>query len=340
MISPCCLVADCFEGGPTIHSLSYSVHQYSTTNTAANTTMTCSGTPGRSPHGHHHRDRERDRERERERISVDLLSESTMKREIDSEDVPLREVDDLKVIEERTEKSSTKQTAKSNSGQSTASTRLMSAEAICRRKYCSDDEWSTDNGFGYGRVLWTEWSRMSRNRFCFGGRLMIGSDFKFFILTNVLILTVTVLMGYAVLPRLPMFGVNRNAISSKMWFIGLAVLLSMTLYSLHRAAFTDPGYLPRGNEPTPPRHQQLKPNGSKFCGTCKIWRPSRAKHCRCSVSIHFPVFWVMFCDFNQNSKIWKISKFLWVSLCRELTQDAMLTMPWSKMERCLNFKCF
>eukprot|EP00483_Globobulimina_turgida_P002224 UN02226 len=49
---------------------------------------------------------------------------------------------------------------------------------------------------------------------------------------------------------------------------------------MYRASFTEPGYLPRGNESTPLPHKQLQPNGSKFCETCKIWRPPRAKHCR------------------------------------------------------------
>lgn len=54
--------------------------------------------------------------------------------------------------------------------------------------------------------------------------------------------------------------------------------------TLYLASFTDPGYLPRGSLPTPPPHQQIKTHNnviiSKFCETCRIWRPARAKHCR------------------------------------------------------------
>merc|ERR1712190_229675 len=86
----------------------------------------------------------------------------------------------------------------------------------------------------------------------------------------------------------------------------MVILFCFVVYNLYRAAFTDPGYLPRGNEPVPPRHQQLKPNGSKFCGTCKIWRPSRAKHCRyCNCCVrkfdhHCP--WVGTCVGERNYK--------------------------------------
>ena len=280
-----------FEGGTAIHSVSYSAYQYSTTNTTANTTPATPSTNQRGPtqYGHHGH----------------TLPPLSVPADVLSEDVPLRQTrhrhhriiteqghphphpEELTLIEERTEKSSTKQTVASNTisavnSRTTASTRLMNDERMKRRKYTSGDQSAADEGHGYGRVLWTEWSRMSRNRFCCGGRLMMGSDFKFFIGTNVLILAPTVLLCIHVLPRIDVLDDDGDGGTlSNLWWIGMAVLLLSTLYALHCAAFTDPGYLPRGKEPDPPPHQQLKPNGSKFCGTCKIWRPPRAKHCRC-----------------------------------------------------------
>ena len=92
---------------------------------------------------------------------------------------------------------------------------------------------------------------------------MMGSDFKFFIGTNTLILAPTVLLCIHVLPRINVLdddgdGDVDGGTLSDLWWIGMAVLLLSTLYALHRAAFTDPGYLPRGKEPDPPPHQQLE----------------------------------------------------------------------------------
>merc|ERR1719464_1552622 len=68
------------------------------------------------------------------------------------------------------------------------------------------------------------------------------------------------------------------------------VLLGAALVSLFRAAFTEPGIIPRqdpkrayaGRGPPPQRLEQIV-NGVKvslrWCSTCEIYRPPRSKHC-------------------------------------------------------------
>eukprot|EP00484_Ammonia_sp_Unknown_P025715 CAMPEP_0197033742 /NCGR_PEP_ID=MMETSP1384-20130603/12066_1 /TAXON_ID=29189 /ORGANISM="Ammonia sp." /LENGTH=648 /DNA_ID=CAMNT_0042463591 /DNA_START=116 /DNA_END=2062 /DNA_ORIENTATION=+ len=223
----------------------------------------------------------------------------------------------LNDIEEKTERSTTSQTQTQTI--TTSSTRLMHSGQYAGkhkkdpRKYTAGNDPTFDNGFGYKMVTWSEWSKMSRNRFCCNGHIMFGTDFRYFIGTNILICTPTVLSWLYVLPYLefdaqPHYNRLYLILCALSYFLWLA-----TMCSLYRASFTDPGYLPRGNEETPPPHQQLKPNGSKFCETCKIWRPPRAKHCRyCNCCVrkfdhHCP--WVGTCVGERNYQYFSLFVF-------------------------------
>eukprot|EP00483_Globobulimina_turgida_P002774 UN02779 len=157
-------------------------------------------------------------------------------------------------------------------------------------------------------VTWRKWEKISKNRFCCSGRVMRGTYFKFFVCTNILLLAPSILQWQYIFPIL---------YTKSHFFILFCVISCLlficVLYSLYMASFTDPGYLPRGNESTPPSHQQLKPNGSKFCETCKIWRPPRAKHCRfCNCCVrkfdhHCP--WVGTCIGQRNYKYFSLFLF-------------------------------
>lgn len=59
------------------------------------------------------------------------------------------------------------------------------------------------------------------------------------------------------------------------------LLLAVVLYFLMMTTFGDPGFIPRGevDPQNEPEANAISPDGLKWCRTCKIWRPPRAKHC-------------------------------------------------------------
>ena len=139
-------------------------------------------------------------------------------------------------------------------------------------------------------VSYRTWERMGRNAFLFSGKVMIGTDITFFFFTNLLFIITTILYFVYIASEL-------DAVVSV-----LAVLLIIfCLYYLHRAAWTDPGFIPRGNELAPTdQKEMIRSDGSKFCDTCLIWRPPRAKHCRfCDACVrkfdHHCPWYVLFC---------------------------------------------
>ena len=128
-----------------------------------------------------------------------------------------------------------------------------------------------DDGRGHNLMTWRQWQAISKNRFCCNGRIMFGTDFKYFVLTNLFILTPSILNWLFILVHVKSVYVH---------WCGY-ILFTLCLCTLYLSAFIDPGYLPRGNVSTPCSQQKLiKQNGSKYCSTCRIWRPPRAKHCR------------------------------------------------------------
>lgn len=81
-----------------------------------------------------------------------------------------------------------------------------------------------------------------------------------------------------------------------------SVLLALSLFFLLRCALTDPGVIPRCPAPPPdvlpaPPAHQLDFDGSdlKYCDTCHLFRPPRAKHCRfddnCCLQFDHFCFW-------------------------------------------------
>ena len=158
------------------------------------------------------------------------------------------------------------------------------------------------DGAGHQIVTWQEWKRISRNKFCFNGSVMIGVDSHIFIVTNIMLVIPSLLYFIETSPYL----LNNGDIFGYFNTIISIILFIIVIVYLYRTSLTDPGYLPRGNESVPLPHKQLQPNGAKFCETCKIWRPPRAKHCKyCNACVrrfdhHCP--WLGTCIGHRNYK--------------------------------------
>jgi len=152
------------------------------------------------------------------------------------------------------------------------------------------------------KISYKEWEEQAPTfSFHCGGRIMCGIDIRFFFLTNGLVGIPTALFFILVAPYLH---------EPLLRYIVLGItgfLYLLALHFLFKAAFTDPGFIPRGNEPQPKnRENYTRPNGQKFCETCRIWRPPRAKHCRyCNACVrkldhHCP--WIGTCVGERNYK--------------------------------------
>uniref|UniRef100_A0A6A7G8Q1 Palmitoyltransferase n=1 Tax=Hirondellea gigas TaxID=1518452 RepID=A0A6A7G8Q1_9CRUS len=116
---------------------------------------------------------------------------------------------------------------------------------------------------------WKQWP--GNNIFLCHGRIMLGSDVSFLGVTVVLLTGPFVIfilfVGFEIHYSLAIVG---------------AVLFAICLVFLTQAALTDPGILPRSNIPRPDPHQphQITARGFRYCSTCKLYRPPRAKHCK------------------------------------------------------------
>ena len=121
-----------------------------------------------------------------------------------------------------------------------------------------------------------EWE--GNNLFLFNGRVMLGSDWRTTLYTTSLVVGPTLAYLADVAPRVREgFGVA----------LALPAVVGMlaTLAFLWRAATMDPGIIPRNTSGVVPPHplgeaQGAEGGGSfRFCETCNVWRPPRAKHC-------------------------------------------------------------
>jgi len=150
-----------------------------------------------------------------------------------------------------------------------------------------------DFDYHFPSVTPQKWSKMSHAKLCCSEKLVVGVDVTFFVFTNcVLVLAALLWILYIGVP----LGSG---------YVTVGVLLLFFTYSfLHLAAWMDPGYLPRSNEPCPKQDEMTRSDGSKYCDTCRIWRPPRAKHCRfCDACIeqfdhHCP--WIGTCVGGRN----------------------------------------
>ena len=109
--------------------------------------------------------------------------------------------------------------------------------------------------------------------FCFG-KLMMGSDAKFFLLTNFMLLASSALFFLYVLPE---------CVHPIIPGIALGALFVYCMYYLWMAALVEPGILPRNEFSFKPMlpvgADTVGPYGYKYCESCNIYRPPRSKHC-------------------------------------------------------------
>jgi len=122
-------------------------------------------------------------------------------------------------------------------------------------------------------VHYSEFEKTNKRvRFICGGRFLVTPSIWFNIgITWPLILVPSIFHTIINLPHV------------EPWMAYLTgLLLALVSFFLLTATFTEPGFIPRNTEITedPPPEHQLHADGSRWCRTCKIWRPPRAKHCK------------------------------------------------------------
>ena len=109
--------------------------------------------------------------------------------------------------------------------------------------------------------------------FCYG-KMMMGSDAKFFLLTNFMLLASSALFFLYVVPE---------CVHPIISGIALGALFVYCMYYLWMAALVEPGILPRNEfsfKPMLPANAAtVGPFGYKYCESCNIYRPPRSKHC-------------------------------------------------------------
>ena len=144
------------------------------------------------------------------------------------------------------------------------------------------------------------WENMGRNGFCCFGYIIIGTDFTFYIFTNIIIIIISILYWIYIGTKLD-------------WilFIFNIIIFILLIYYLNKCSLTDPGFIPRGNEIIPISTDNMERiDGSKFCDTCLIWRPPRSKHCRfcdaCVIKFDHHCPWLGTCIGIRNYKYFVI----------------------------------
>jgi len=112
------------------------------------------------------------------------------------------------------------------------------------------------------------------NYFFCAGKVMMGSDAKFFALTNLMLGAATVLLFAFVVPACA-----HPALVGAVF----GATCAYCVYYLWLAALVEPGILPRNEfsfKPMlPPGGSTVGPTGYKYCESCNIYRPPRSKHC-------------------------------------------------------------
>jgi len=193
---------------------------------------------------------------------------------------------------------------------------------------------------------------MGNHSFLYGGKFMLGSDAPSLFLSTFLIAAGSLLYFAVILPELQsVFQQQVEGVSllptQHMWplssapaMLAISVLVVLaTFFFLWLAALMDPGIIPAVSSPIkalPPIDDATGemvtlggPTGHRYCSTCNIFRPPRAKHCNsCNVCVssfdhHCP--WVGNCIGERNHAIFVWFLF-WVSILTALTTAACFTV--------------
>ncbi|KAI8369892.1 DHHC palmitoyltransferase-domain-containing protein [Choanephora cucurbitarum] len=137
-----------------------------------------------------------------------------------------------------------------------------------------------------------------QTRFLLHGRLVTSGDYRAFLAGLFLLIAPSVLFAVFTCPYL------WNNIHPAIPIV-YAYLFVLTLVSMLKTSWTDPGIIPRNLDPlieqeiqdnasfestAPPKEIWIKntPYSLTYCETCKIYRPPRASHCRqCDNCVEF-----------------------------------------------------
>ena len=143
------------------------------------------------------------------------------------------------------------------------------------------------------------------NYFYLNGKIMMGSDAKLFLCTNVLLVVPSLLFFVFILPK----ALSYSKLASVEVF-GLIAFIYI-IYNLWMAALIEPGILPRNEphlRPSIPQEAHITSGvmGWKYCETCNIYRPPRSKHCtacqNCVENFDHHCQWIGNCIAKRNYK--------------------------------------
>lgn len=135
------------------------------------------------------------------------------------------------------------------------------------------------------------------NFFPCGGRVLMGANPCFFLLTSFLIISAFILYVYFI----------SGNYSPAYPFI-VSMLYIFQLYGLVNSAFRDPGIIPRNPMPS---IEYIDYTGAlKYCTTCNIYRPRRCKHCKfcnnCVIEFDHHCPWIGNCIARRNYRYFLI----------------------------------
>eukprot|EP00752_Nemacystus_decipiens_P006989 g6269.t1 len=119
-----------------------------------------------------------------------------------------------------------------------------------------------------------EWGGL--NHFFLGGKVMVGSDVRWFLSSNITLTVPTMFFVWEMFRGFPVRG------GGVLGTVGLS-LWALAMSNLWLTALSDPGIIPRNpsNERAPPPvGEAIGLHGFKYCETCNIFRPPRSKHCQ------------------------------------------------------------